>query len=103
MSTRPPLERWVERAFPRLPQQMTFRVGWTTDEPDDASNLLGMASRVKRLHVRYKIALAIARLHERGRLANREPEALNMLARFEVGADESLARRLAMVRQQIGG
>ena len=72
-------------------------------EKDDASHLLSMAVRITRLHIRYKVALALSSLHDKGMLRDREKEALGVLTQFESSADEQLIRRLESVRRQIAG
>jgi hypothetical protein len=72
-------------------------------ENDDAELLLGMAARIARLHIRYKVVLALSSLHDKGMLRDREKAALDVLTQFESKADEPLMRRLESVRRQITG
>jgi hypothetical protein len=78
------------------------RLALTYPERGDAERLLQSAPRVARLHVRYHMALAFGRLVEAGLVDEKGiARILSTLRKFEIGADESLARRLVQVRALI--
>jgi hypothetical protein len=78
------------------------RLAVSFPEPADVNRLLSAAPGVSRLHVRYSIILAFGRLVE-DRLVG--PETVSnireILARFEVGADESLRERIMQLQALI--
>jgi hypothetical protein len=64
-------------------------------KPGDLELLMRIADQVTRLHVKYRIVMAIGRLFERG-IADKsmaEP-VFNLLASFRQGADQSLLNRI---------
>lgn len=71
-------------------------------ERDDLSRLLKIAGRVKRLHVKYRIVLALSKLLESGYIPAEEKgnihSALDVLER---GSDGPLKRRIDSLRAQI--
>ncbi len=68
----------------------------TLPEPGDLELLMPVADQVTRLHVKYRIVMAIGRLFERS-VADKSitERVLNVLASFRQGADQSLLSRIA--------
>ena len=68
----------------------------------DMDRLVGVSGRVDRLHVRYRIAMALGRLIERGFVAPSDRSSIEpMLDAFEAGADPPLRTRIEQTRVQL--
>nr|WP_067286878.1 hypothetical protein [Marinobacterium profundum] len=68
----------------------------TLPESGDLELLMQVADQVTRLHVKYRIVMAVGRLFERG-VADRSmaESVLKLLTAYRQGADQSLLRRIA--------
>lgn len=64
----------------------------------DDKRLLKAAHGAKRLHVRFRVLLAIIKLVERGLLRKSDPEVKRLLEEYDNGADEPLKRLISNVK-----
>ncbi len=69
----------------------------------DAQRLIKGAAKAKRLHVRYKVVLALSKLADIGALrAEDRTTTLALLDTYATGADDALSKRIEALRQKLG-
>ena len=63
--------------------------------PDDLQRLLQLGPKVSRLHVQYRVLLAIVSLQKKGYLSeNNKPAVIDLVKLYRVKADASLLRQI---------